>query len=288
MYCKNCQKDVVPSGNVCPECGAVIVEREKTVGMWGGESILQDHHTGSNSYSNTSANTAANPVRKSVGFIEAIKRMFIGYVDFSGRACRSEYWWAFLFCSIVSLIISVLSALFLPLIILSLGLVIPIISLGVRRLHDTGKSGVNLLFGLIPFAGAIILLIFFVEESDGDNKWGTVEKQSAFMETESFEEKVYRLSQEHEPKNVNTPDGKRIIDEALIRIIPTYSPYQNLSKAIMLCDPHQIKNNIQAMDADNLLIVIKGLRLHNNMDEDRNAIDMINRNVMNTLREKIS
>jgi hypothetical protein len=36
---------------------------------------------------------------------------------------------------------------------------------GVRRLHDTGRSGWWLLIGLIPFVGWIILLVFFVQDS---------------------------------------------------------------------------------------------------------------------------
>ena len=56
-----------------------------------------------------------------------------------------------------------------------LGLVIPGLSLGVRRLHDTGKSGMMYLLCLVPYIGSIILFIifiFFLMPSDGNNQYG--------------------------------------------------------------------------------------------------------------------
>lgn len=51
------------------------------------------------------------------------------------------------------------------------------ISLAVRRLHDCGKSGWCLLLGLIPLVGFIILLVFYCQDSDkGPNKWGPSSK----------------------------------------------------------------------------------------------------------------
>jgi uncharacterized membrane protein YhaH (DUF805 family) len=46
-------------------------------------------------------------------------------------------------------------------------------AVGVRRLHDTGRSGWNLLLALIPLIGAIILLVYFFQDSAvGENKYG--------------------------------------------------------------------------------------------------------------------
>ena len=36
---------------------------------------------------------------------ESIKTCFQKYVDFKGRARRSEFWWFFLFCAVSSLIL---------------------------------------------------------------------------------------------------------------------------------------------------------------------------------------
>ena len=61
-----------------------------------------------------------------------------------------------------------------PLYILyNLAVLIPSLAVGVRRLHDTGKSGWYILIGLIPCVGGLILLVFFVTQGDmGDNEYG--------------------------------------------------------------------------------------------------------------------
>jgi ribosomal protein S27AE len=70
------------------------------------------------------------------------------YVDFSGRASRSEYWYFVLFTYLVSLVFAVtrISALST---LASLGLFLPSLGAGVRRLHDTNRSGWWLLFPIV-------------------------------------------------------------------------------------------------------------------------------------------
>lgn len=104
-----------------------------------------------------------------VGFGKAIALFFKNYVNFSGRATRSEYWWAYLFTALVSFVASYIPAVG-PLILVAL--YIPGLSISVRRLHDIGKSWTYLFMALIPIAGPIILIINFCKESDGDNQWG--------------------------------------------------------------------------------------------------------------------
>ena len=45
--------------------------------------------------------------------------------------------------------------------------------MAIRRLHDSGKSGWMILLGLIPFVGFIILIVFYVQPSDGPNEYGS-------------------------------------------------------------------------------------------------------------------
>ena len=101
------------------------------------------------------------------------------YVNFSGRASRAEFWWFFLANFIISFILSfidnaigtgrMISSLY------SLAVLLPSLGLEVRRLHDIGKSGWNLLWGLIPFVGVILLIIWWVKEGDlTDNTYGPV------------------------------------------------------------------------------------------------------------------
>jgi uncharacterized membrane protein YhaH (DUF805 family) len=98
------------------------------------------------------------------------------YVDFSGRARRSEYWWFALFNFIVGIVANVIDRVIghtILGVVVSLALLLPGLSVGVRRLHDTGRSGWWLLIGLIPLVGGIVLLVFFVGDSNpGDNQHG--------------------------------------------------------------------------------------------------------------------
>ncbi|WP_232504214.1 DUF805 domain-containing protein [Shewanella benthica] len=49
---------------------------------------------------------------------------------------------------------------------------IPTIAICARRLHDAGRSGWWQLIGLIPLIGAIVLLVFYVLDSIGENEYG--------------------------------------------------------------------------------------------------------------------
>jgi uncharacterized membrane protein YhaH (DUF805 family) len=51
--------------------------------------------------------------------------------------------------------------------------IVPALAVLIRRLHDTNRSGWWALIGLVPLAGAIVLLVFTVEDSNqGVNKYG--------------------------------------------------------------------------------------------------------------------
>lgn len=112
------------------------------------------------------------------------------YVGFSGRARRKEYWMFVWFNLLVSIVlyladrmlgtldaetgVGILGGLY------SLAVLLPTIAVAVRRLHDTGRSGWWLLIGFLPLIGAIVLLVFFVLDSEpGSNAHGPNPKQVA-------------------------------------------------------------------------------------------------------------
>jgi uncharacterized membrane protein YhaH (DUF805 family) len=111
-------------------------------------------------------------------FSQAIKTCLNKYATFSGRAQRSEYWYFFLFMVVVNVVASVLdSAIFgdIPVLYLiaTLAIIVPSIAVGVRRLHDTDRSGWWLLLGFIPVVGAIVLIVFFCQPGTvGLNQFG--------------------------------------------------------------------------------------------------------------------
>lgn len=120
-------------------------------------------------------------------FMDALKSCFQQYVGFSGRASRSEYWFAtlsFMIAAMGLLILTVVSAfvvdaltgvMTLLSLVLYLGSFLPLLAVSVRRLHDLGKSGWMFLVGLIPIVGGILLLVWFVSDGEAyDNKYGAV------------------------------------------------------------------------------------------------------------------
>jgi uncharacterized membrane protein YhaH (DUF805 family) len=112
-----------------------------------------------------------------MSFGEAVKSGFSNYVKFSGRASRSEFWWFILFASVIGIILSIIDnaigAGSLIYGIWSLAILLPVLGLYFRRLHDTDRSAWWLLIGLIPFIGAIVLIVFWVGNGTADtNKYG--------------------------------------------------------------------------------------------------------------------
>jgi uncharacterized membrane protein YhaH (DUF805 family) len=126
-------------------------------------------------------------------FQESIKTCLSKYVTWKGRASRSEFWFFMLFavlCAIVaSLVDSILGTSIKtvnPLtgleqsagygyvyMLVALGLFLPNLSVMVRRLHDTGRSGWWYWIVLIPLVGAILLIVWFATKgTTGDNEYG--------------------------------------------------------------------------------------------------------------------
>ena len=98
------------------------------------------------------------------------------YATFSGRARRKEIWMFILINFIIMVVLSALDmALGIGLLsgIYALGVLVPSLAVGARRLHDIGKTGWWQLIGLVPFIGVLVLIIFFVMDSNpGDNQYG--------------------------------------------------------------------------------------------------------------------
>ena len=101
---------------------------------------------------------------RSMDFGEAIKVCFNKFADFNGRARRSEFWWFQLLCYLVSSFTCGFAGIVF---------LIPVLSSGARRLHDTGRSGWWQLLQFIPIVGIIILIIWWAEDSNpNQNEYG--------------------------------------------------------------------------------------------------------------------
>lgn len=126
-----------------------------------------------------------------MSFGDAIKTCFSKYVTFSGRAARSEFWWWMLFVWLVQIGLSIVDSILFgtvttgegsvsastdtPILstIFSLAVLLPTISVIVRRLHDTDRTGWWYWLALVPLVGIIILIVWWATKgTDGPNRFG--------------------------------------------------------------------------------------------------------------------
>ena len=96
-------------------------------------------------------------------FSQAISSCMSKYGTFKGRAARSEFWWFVLFQ--LSIIVAVVMLNEKLLALVQLGLLLPYLAVGARRLHDIGRTGWWLLIGLSGI-GLLVLIYWWVQESE--------------------------------------------------------------------------------------------------------------------------
>lgn len=141
-----------------------------------------------NNYSNQGNSYGQNPSQgfpfsneiPKHSFVEAYKLFWQNYVNFNSRSRRSDYWYVILWNLLIGFVGGLLSI--IPVIgtfvtgllaLLELASLIPMIALSVRRLQDTGKSGLFFLLNLIPVVGQIVLIVFYCGDSQpGNNQYG--------------------------------------------------------------------------------------------------------------------
>lgn len=112
-------------------------------------------------------------------FLAGLKK----YATFAGRAQRSEYWYFFLYYLLIYIVLAVVDGvlgsfdarqgfgLFTG--IFALATAIPSIAVGVRRMHDIGRSGWWLLISFVPLVGVIWLLVYAARDGNpGVNAYG--------------------------------------------------------------------------------------------------------------------
>lgn len=110
-------------------------------------------------------------------FIKALRQ----FSDFEGRARRKEYWMFRLFWILLGLVVLMIDGQvrrnvsdwgFYFTLSYVLVMVVPLIAVSVRRLHDTGKSGWFYLLGFVPLGDVVLLVFFCTESTYGENEYG--------------------------------------------------------------------------------------------------------------------
>jgi uncharacterized membrane protein YhaH (DUF805 family) len=121
------------------------------------------------------------------GLVESYVGVLKKYAEFEGRTQRREFWVFFLCNFIIGIVLGILQL--IPIIkwvflvvssLYSLAILVPSLAIGARRLHDTNRSALLLLLGLIPLVGTIILIVFWAQEgTSGENQYGAEPKSAS-------------------------------------------------------------------------------------------------------------
>ncbi len=136
--------------------------------------------------------------------INAYKNFFKGYLDFTGRSTRSEYWWIWLTNMI--LLVPFYSAYFKVLanprneaalvalggiaiiyMIFGLALILPMLALTVRRLRDAGFHWALIFIIFIPMVGPLVLLVLLAMPTK-QVEVVTINETEEVVEVSPFEE----------------------------------------------------------------------------------------------------
>ena len=182
MNCPYCDNPVPPNVGECPSCGARVqqppqYQQPPYPPQYPPPQYQQQQYR--QQFAQQQQATPGNSGAANVTMFTALRR----FGDFSGRSCRKEFWLWVLFEFIMFLVVPFVNMLLVmdgepddgPKLSFVIGLVclVPNLSVAVRRLHDTGRSGWNLMVGFIPCVGGLILLIFMLLDSTpGTNQYG--------------------------------------------------------------------------------------------------------------------
>ena len=106
---------------------------------------------------------------------ESVSTCFKKYFVIQGRASKSEFWWFQLIWSgsfFISMYVNNEAVDYFLYGVLIINF-IPLFTVGIRRLHDTGKSGLHFFWGCIPIVGSLIFIILMlVDGTKGRNQYG--------------------------------------------------------------------------------------------------------------------
>ena len=117
-----------------------------------------------------------------MSFVQSVKRCFVNYKNFSGRSSRADYWFFYLFDIFVFNLMSIIQgssnfgegliSVDTLIIMIGVGVGVPYLAVGVRRLHDVNRSGWWLL-AAVTIIGIFLLLYWLIKAGDAEpNRFG--------------------------------------------------------------------------------------------------------------------
>jgi len=158
MICPYCNNNIADGYANCPSCGAAVSPQTAQA----------------QAFPQMAPGYAGMSMAEEVNMFTAFRK----YAQFEGRSRRKEYWLFVLLTILAGIVFNIID-LIIPFlgtvgqIIFNLATLIPGIAVAIRRFHDTGRSGWNYLWCLLPIVGWIIFLIYTCQDSQyGPNQYG--------------------------------------------------------------------------------------------------------------------
>ena len=173
MECPYCHEMIEETAQYCPHCGKAVIKSKAEVTPEKEKENLTMAEEGKNSQfqQEKAPKSAASYIKENIPNTENWQEM---YLSTKGRISRSTFFVRWLLLLVTVGIISVVFS-FVPPVAAAFSLIglIMQITLGVRRLHDLGHSGLWAIIFCIPVLYFVILLaLFFMKGDAGDNAYG--------------------------------------------------------------------------------------------------------------------
>ena len=172
MECPYCHEMIEETAQYCPHCGKAVIKSKAEVTPEKEKENLSMAEEGKKSQfqQEKAPKSAASYIKENIPNTENWQEM---YLSTKGRISRSTFFVRWLLLLVTVGIISVVFS-FVPPVAAAFSLIglIMQITLGVRRLHDLGHSGLWAIIFCIPVLYFVILLaLFFMKGDAGDNAY---------------------------------------------------------------------------------------------------------------------
>ena len=182
MKCEACGTENIYGSKTCKSCGASLVRTESGAAS----PVPAPAPVQSAPVAQSLPTVQQEPVQaadsasgtQELGFIpytgnEQFNHFIRGLrfsLDFKGRTGRAGFWYFTLFQVLILIVLQIVSPTLADLAVLIT--LVPTLAIWFRRLHDTGRSGLWLLAGLIPLVN-LVLIYFAVQAGEPEaNAWG--------------------------------------------------------------------------------------------------------------------
>ena len=171
MECPYCHEMIEETAQYCPHCGKAVIKSKVEVTPEKENLSMAEEGKKSQFQQEKAPKSAVSYIKENIPNTENWQEM---YLSTKGRISRSTFFVRWLLLLVTVGIISVVFS-FVPPVAAAFSLIglIMQITLGVRRLHDLGHSGLWAIIFCIPVLYFVILLaLFFMKGDAGDNAYG--------------------------------------------------------------------------------------------------------------------